>query len=578
MNSILEFSKFLKILNRFKKLDFIIFGSLIILIILALLSGQYSIPPIDRDEARFAQASSQMILSDDYINIKFQDEIRAKKPIGIYWLQALSAKIFGQEDIGSYRIPSLISSIITLVFISLISRLIFPIYQTLIVTLLFASSIVFMGEAHLAKTDATLLCFICVQQYFLLKIILDQDNTFKVKYLYPVLVWLSFSFGVLVKGPISIAILFLTVIAFSIIQKSISLIKSLRPVLGFLICTLVILPWFSAINEATNGMFLQKAFQEDFFSKLESGQEGHGALPGTHLLTLSISIWPIATFLPCLILFILQNRANIIIKFLMCWILPFWVIIELIPTKLLHYPLPVLPAIAILAIGGVLQFKSNIKKIKSVLLRKITYISSILFSFGGIILSGGIFYISSKFNIENDYSLTFFTMLLVFIAIFIFTLSHTLIFNFKNLHLDISKSFYNILLAIIALALIFNIINYNFVLPKLDYLHPSNAIMKKLKKVKTDAVASSGYHEPSLVFLLNGDVLLSNPHEAAIFMAEGKNNLALIEKNDLNQFLETKNELNLKLKEIGIVRGYNIAKGRHVEIHIFQNQLFDLIN
>ena len=274
MNSILEFSEFFK---KLKKLNYLILGSLIILIILALFSGQYSIPPIDRDEARFAQASSQMIQSGDYVNIKFQDEIRAKKPIGIYWLQAFSAKIFGQEDIGSYRIPSLLSSIITLVFVGLITRLIFPFYQTLIVTLLFASSIVFMGEAHLAKTDATLLCLICVQQYFLLKIILNQDNTFKVEYIYPILVWLAFSFGVLIKGPISLAILFSTVIAFSIIQKSISLIKSLRPMLGFLICTLVILPWFLAIDEATNGIFLQKAFLEDFFSKLESGQEGHGA-------------------------------------------------------------------------------------------------------------------------------------------------------------------------------------------------------------------------------------------------------------------------------------------------------------
>ena len=575
MNSILEFSEFLK---KLKKLNYLILGSLIILIILALFSGQYSIPPIDRDEARFAQASSQMIQSGDYVNIKFQDEIRAKKPIGIYWLQAFSAKIFGQEDIGSYRIPSLLSSIITLVFVGLITRLIFPLYQTLIVTLLFASSIVFIGEAHLAKTDATLLCLICVQQYFLLKIILHQENTFKLKYLYPILVWLTFSFGVLVKGPISIAILFPTVIAFSIIQKSLNLIKSLRPIIGFLICTLVILPWFLAIDEATNGMFLQKAFQEDFFSKLESGQEGHGALPGTHLLTLSISIWPIATFLPCLILFSLQHRNNVIIKFLMCWILPFWVIIELIPTKLLHYPLPVLPAIAILAIGGLLQFKSNIKKIKSALVRKITYMSSILFSFGGIVLSGGIFYISSKFNIENDNILTFFTILLILISLVIFILSHTLIFNFKNLYLDISKNFYNILLAIIALASIFNIINYNFVLPKLDYLHPSYAIIKKLKKVKADAVASSGYHEPSLVFLLNGDVLLSDPHEVAIFMAEGKNNVALIEKRDLKQFLETTNDLNLKIKEISIVKGFNIAKGRHVEIYIFQNQLFDLSN
>ncbi len=575
MKNILEFSEFFK---KLKKLNFLILGSFIILIILALFSGQYSIPPIDRDEARFAQASSQMIQSGDYVNIKFQDEIRAKKPIGIYWLQAISAKIFGQENIGSYRIPSLLSSIVTLVFVGLITRLIFPLYQTLIVTLLFASSIVFMGEAHLAKTDATLLCLICVQQYFLLKIILDRDNTYKVKYLYPTIVWLAFSFGILVKGPLSIAILFLTVISFSIIHKSINLIKSLRPILGFLICSLVILPWFFAIDEETNGMFLQKAFEEDFFSKLKSGQEGHGAWPGTHLLTLSISIWPIATFLPCLILFCIQNKANMIIRFLICWILPFWIVIEIIPTKLFHYTLPVLPAIAILAIGGIFQFKSNIKKIKNVVLQKITYFSCVLFSFGGIILSGGIFYISSNFNIENDIILTFLTILLVIIGIVIFILSLTLIFNFKILYLDIGKNFSNVLLAIIALGSIFNIINYNFVLPKLDYLYPSKTIINKLAKVKTDAIASSGYHEPSLVFLLNGNVLLSSPHEVAIFMAEGKNNTALIEKSDLKQFLETTNDLNLKLKEISIVKGFNIAKGRHVEIYIFQNQLFDLAN
>ena len=85
-------------------------------------------------------------------------------------------------------------------------------------------------------------------------------------------------------------------------------------------------------------------------------------MPGTHLLTLSISIWPIATF--TLLDFILLQNKLIYYKIFNVLDLPFWVIIELIPTKLLHYPLPVLPAIAILAIGGLLQFKSNIKKIK----------------------------------------------------------------------------------------------------------------------------------------------------------------------------------------------------------------------
>ena len=42
-------------------------------------SGLDSIPPLDRDESRFVQSTYQMIETNDYINIKFLDEIRAKK-------------------------------------------------------------------------------------------------------------------------------------------------------------------------------------------------------------------------------------------------------------------------------------------------------------------------------------------------------------------------------------------------------------------------------------------------------------------------------------------------------------------
>ena len=112
----------------------------------------------------------------------------------------------------------------------------------------------------------------------------------------------------------------------------------------------------------------------------------------------------------------------------------------------------------------------------------------------------------------------------------------------------------------------------------MDYLYPSKIISKKINYIKPDAVVSSGYHEPSLVFLLNNNILLSTPQEAAIFLAEGKNNLGLIEKGSLEEFLVSVNQLNLKLDKKDVVEGYNIAKGKHVEIHIFQNQIFDQSN
>ena len=62
------------------------------------LPGFFNIPAIDRDEARFAQATKQMVESGDFVDIRFQDDVRYKKPVGIYWLQAAiveSASVLG---------------------------------------------------------------------------------------------------------------------------------------------------------------------------------------------------------------------------------------------------------------------------------------------------------------------------------------------------------------------------------------------------------------------------------------------------------------------------------------------------
>src|SRR5215813_10091180 len=91
---------------------------LLVVTFISVLPGFFSIPPTDRDESRFAQATKQMIETGDYVDIRFQDEVRYKKPVGIYWLQAGAVKA-GQalgvpqalSTIWLYRIPSLIGAI-----------------------------------------------------------------------------------------------------------------------------------------------------------------------------------------------------------------------------------------------------------------------------------------------------------------------------------------------------------------------------------------------------------------------------------------------------------------------------------
>src|SRR3954447_25726156 len=86
--------------------------------LLLFLPGFFNIPAIDRDEARFAQATKQMVESSDFVDIRFQDDVRYKKPVGIYWLQSAvleTASALGlpraQLRIWIYRIPSLIGAV-----------------------------------------------------------------------------------------------------------------------------------------------------------------------------------------------------------------------------------------------------------------------------------------------------------------------------------------------------------------------------------------------------------------------------------------------------------------------------------
>ena len=63
-------------------------AALVLFSVIAFLPGFFQIPPVDRDEARFAQATKQMLETHEYVDIRFQNEVRYKKPVGIYWLQA----------------------------------------------------------------------------------------------------------------------------------------------------------------------------------------------------------------------------------------------------------------------------------------------------------------------------------------------------------------------------------------------------------------------------------------------------------------------------------------------------------
>ena len=129
----------------------------------AVLIGHQTLPSMDRDESRFAQAAKQMVASGDLITPRFQDDLRAKKPIGIYWLQSASAALFGTDDIAPYRLPSLLAMLLTVAGTYRIARALYKPDRAVLAAALCGGTLLVFAEAHLAKTDSVLmLC--CILQ------------------------------------------------------------------------------------------------------------------------------------------------------------------------------------------------------------------------------------------------------------------------------------------------------------------------------------------------------------------------------------------------------------------------------
>src|SRR5712691_3639332 len=209
---------------------------LVVLSLACFLPGFFNIPPIDRDEARFAQATKQMIESADYIDIRYQDEVRYKKPVGVYWLQAgavRAAEALGVPDartaIWLYRIPSLIGAL-GAVLLAYWTALAFGAQRTaFLAALMLATSILLGIEARVARTDALLLACVLAAMGALARTYVSKDAPAAAGWRLPAIFWTAVAAGVLLKGPVIVLFVVLTAGTLSAFDRSWRWLLALRP-------------------------------------------------------------------------------------------------------------------------------------------------------------------------------------------------------------------------------------------------------------------------------------------------------------------------------------------------------------
>ncbi len=320
------------------------------LVALALLApGISSLPLTDRDEALYVQATHQMLETGNWIDIRFQDEPRYKKPVGIYWIQAAVAELSGygkDAPLWIYRLPSLVGAVLLVLFTYGIGATLGTARAGLFAGLLAASTMLIGFEARIAKTDAMLCATVLAAEFALARAYVDPARAKSLPR--NALFWTAMGVGILIKGPITPLVAGLTLLAVSVKERSSTLWRALSPAKGILWMLLLVLPWLVAIGWISGGAFFSQAVGHDMLGKVASGQESHGALPGVHLLVALGTFWPLSVLAPLAVIQGWKARRQPAVFFLIAWAVPGWLVFEAVATKLPNYVLPFMPALAVL--------------------------------------------------------------------------------------------------------------------------------------------------------------------------------------------------------------------------------------
>jgi 4-amino-4-deoxy-L-arabinose transferase-like glycosyltransferase len=334
----------------------------------------------------------------------------------------------------------------------------------------------------------------------------------------PAVFWTALAAGILLKGPLILLIVGLTIVTLTAVDRAARWLLLLRPLPGIVWLAILVAPWFILILTRSGDAFMAESVGRDMLGKIFRGQEGHGAPPGFYFVLFWVTFWPAATLAGIAAPSIWASRQEKGARFLLAWLVPAWIVSELIVTKLPHYVLPLYPAVAIL-IAGVVD--------------------------------------SHRLTRRNW--LTHGTAWWFVLPVLIGTSAVVGL---------IMRSLMRAMMA----SILISIALFGVVLPSLSALFPSLTLARALRASGCGhpIAAAAGYHEPSLVYLAGTSTKLIDGASAADFLRAGGCRFAFVESRQERSFLRRADAIGLRYSPGARIEAYNYNAGRWVSIAVYR--------
>lgn len=531
--------------------------------LIALIAGLPSmllLPPLDRDESRYAQATSQMLESRDFVDIRFQDEPRWKKPVGIYWMQAAAVALTSKvenRDIAPYRIPSLLGAMLAAWACAWLGAALFGERAGFLAGAILGTTFLLSSEAGIAKTDAMLCGAVTLAMAGLGRLYMASRVQPLVKgdpaqRPWKIMLWTGLGLSILIKGPIGLLVLVPAVIALSAWDRSWAWLKRLGWGWGLPLVVLIVGPWAIAVTIATDGGFWREAVGHDLAGKVTGAQESHGGFPGMYLALSPLLLFPATLLWPAALSTGWSRRADPAIRFLVCWLVPCWLIFEIAPTKLWHYTLPTFGAIALLMAAALTRPIGTVSR----------RVGAGLAVFAGVLVCGITVYGLTLYGTST--AQTWATLTIVFAALSALVGAFLLLNRAAVTGLLVALGLG--VLAHAALAGTIRQLRPLAIAPQLEKALETNDLAPR-QGLTPGPVAITTFHEPSFVFLTGRDTELTDAAGAARALAAGRP--AIVEARDADAFRIATAETGVPGRAVATVSGHNYSSGDDVRLTIY---------
>jgi 4-amino-4-deoxy-L-arabinose transferase-like glycosyltransferase len=346
----------------------------------------------DPGEGYYVEAAREMVESGDFITPHLNYQIYFSKPILTFWLISSSYLCIGVNEFAA-RLPFAVIALLLFVSCYCLGRCLNGPRCGLFAALIAATTPLMMAFAKLSPIDIAFTAFLDIALFSACLAAIFE------KRLWWLCFWFALALAFLTKGPAAIVLSMLGFATFALIERApwavqAERLKRLQMLPGLLLFLIVSAPWYLAVANATNGLFLRVFLLYENWARFS----GHTNLAHTswyhYLIVILYGFFPWVFLLPHALLSVFSDRGQppktrTATLLLFCWSAAIFTFFSFSKTHLDTYILPTIAPLAVLIacyIERSLALSTNGSKASLYFLDKLLAVLASLFLLGSILL------------------------------------------------------------------------------------------------------------------------------------------------------------------------------------------------